>query len=286
VSRPALEVADIFRGHGAAWRRANAGHVSLDQLKVMSAIESCRTAALGGHVARCEKCSHMHIAYNSCRNRHCPKCQGAAAKEWLAEREAELLPVPYYHLVFTLPAAIADIAYQNKAVIYGILFKAAAETLITIAADPKHLGARIGLTAVLHTWGSALTHHPHVHIIVPGGGISLDGKLRDPSRVTVEDVCWFIDNPGIFVWEEVGRIVGFSAADPRDGSIFALFMDEAYEGRGIARALFERACSVLTDAGCPRMWLTTWPGTRAEQFYRKAGWHVTGVEDGNLVFEK
>jgi Putative transposase/Transposase zinc-binding domain len=176
VARPRLEVADIFRGHGPAWRRANAGHVSLDQLKVMSAIESCRTAALGGHVARCEKCSHTHIAYNSCRNRHCPKCQGAAAKEWLAAREAELLPVPYYHVVFTLPAPIADIAYQNKAVIYGILFKAAAETLVTIAADPKHLGARIGITAVLHTWGSALTHHPHLHMIVPGGGFSLDGK--------------------------------------------------------------------------------------------------------------
>ena len=176
MSRPALEVADIFRGHGPAWRKANAGHVSLGQLKVMSAIESCRTAALGGHVARCEKCAHTQIAYNSCRNRHCPKCQGAAAKEWLAEREAELLPVPYYHVVFTLPAAIADIAYQNKAVIYDLLFKASAETLITIAADPKHLGARIGVLSVLHTWGSALTHHPHVHMIVPGGGISLDGS--------------------------------------------------------------------------------------------------------------
>ncbi len=176
MPRPALEVADIFRGHGAAWRKANAGHVSLDQLKVMSAIESCRTAALGGHVARCEKCSHTLIAYNSCRNRHCPKCQGAAAKEWLAEREAELLPVPYYHVVFTLPAAIADIAYQNKAAIYDLLFKASAETLVTIAADPKHLGARVGVLSVLHTWGSALTHHPHVHMIVPGGGISLDGK--------------------------------------------------------------------------------------------------------------
>jgi hypothetical protein len=171
-----LEVADIFRGRGPAWRKANAGHVSLGQLKVMSAIENCRTATLGGHVARCEKCSHIHIAYNSCRNRHCPKCQGAAAKQWLAEREAELLPVPYYHVVFTLPAQISDIAYQNKAAIYDILFKAAAETLITIAADPKHLGARIGLTAVLHTWGSALTHHPHVHMIVPGGGISPNGQ--------------------------------------------------------------------------------------------------------------
>ena len=142
----------------------------------MSAIESCRTAALGGHVARCEDCAHIDIAYNSCRNRHCPKCQGAAAKQWLAEREADLLPVPYYHMVFTLPAPVADIAYQNKAVIYDILFKASAETLTTIAADPKHLGARIGITAVLHTWGSALTHHPHVHMIVPGGGIALDGK--------------------------------------------------------------------------------------------------------------
>ena len=175
MGRPRLEVADIFRRHGAAWRRANAGHVSLGQLQVMSAIESCRTAALGGHVTRCEDCGHTRIAYNSCRNRHCPKCQGAAARDWLAEREADLLPVPYFHVVFTLPAAIADIAYQNKAVIYDPLFKASSETLLTIAADPKHLGARIGVTAVLHTWGSAMTHHPHVHMIVPGGGISVDG---------------------------------------------------------------------------------------------------------------
>ena len=176
MGRSVLEVADIFRDHGPAWRKANAGHVSLEQLKVMSAIESCRTAALGGHVARCEDCAHEVIAYNSCRNRHCPKCQGAAAKRWLAEREAELLPVPYYHVVFTLPAAIGDIAYQNKAVVYDLLFKASAETVIAIAADPKHLGARIGVTSVLHTWGSALTHHPHVHMIVPGGGVSLDGQ--------------------------------------------------------------------------------------------------------------
>ena len=177
MPRPALEVADIFRDHGAAWRSANAGHVSLDQLKVMSAIERCRTAALGGHVERSENanCGYTQIAYNSCRNRHCPKCQGAAAREWLAEREAELLPVPYFHVVFSLPAKIADIAYQNKAAIYDILFKASAETMITIAADPKHLGARIGVLSVLHTWGSALNHHPHVHMIVPGGGISLDG---------------------------------------------------------------------------------------------------------------
>jgi hypothetical protein len=176
VSRPPLEVADIFRDFGAAWRRANAGHVSLGQMKVMSAIERCRTVALGGHVARCEECSHIQIAYNSCRNRHCPKCQGAAAKEWLAEREAELLPVPYYHVVFTLPGQIADIAYHNKAVIYDSLFRASAETTVTIAADPKRLGARIGITSVLHTWGSAMTHHPHIHMIVPGGGLSDDGS--------------------------------------------------------------------------------------------------------------
>ena len=142
--------------------------MSLGQLKVMSAIENCRTAALGGHVARCEDCAHEVIAYNSCRNRHCPRCQGAAARAWLAEREAELLPVPYYHLVFTLPAAIADIAYHNKATVYDLLFKASSETLITTAADPKHLGARVGVISVLHTWGSALTHHPHVHMIAPG----------------------------------------------------------------------------------------------------------------------
>jgi hypothetical protein len=178
VARPALEVADIFRDFGPAWRQTNAGHVSLGQLKVMSAIERCRTAALGGHVARCENenCGYTRIAYNSCRNRHCPKCQAAAAKQWLAERQAELLPVPYFHVVFTLPTAIADLAYQNKAVIYDLLFKASSETVLAIAADPKHLGARIGITAVLHTWGSTMMHHPHVHMIVPGGGISLDGS--------------------------------------------------------------------------------------------------------------
>jgi hypothetical protein len=175
VSRPSLEVADIFHRHGAAWRTAHAGHLSLGQMKVMSAIESCRTAALGGHVEACEDCGHSRIAYNSCRNRHCPKCQGAAAREWLAARQADLLPVGYFHVVFTLPAEIADIAWHNKAVIYDLLFRAASETLLTIAADPRHLGARIGITAVLHSWGSAMTHHPHVHMIVPGGGISLDG---------------------------------------------------------------------------------------------------------------
>jgi hypothetical protein len=184
MMRPVLEVADIFRDYGAAWRRTNAGHVSLGQLKVMSAIERCRTAALGGHVARCENgaCGHTVIAFNSCRDRHCPKCQGGAARKWLAEREAELLEVGYFHLVFTLPAAIANIAWQNKTVVYNILFKAAAETTLTIAADSKHLGARIGITAVLHTWGSAMTHHPHIHMIVPGGGLSADGSKWISSR--------------------------------------------------------------------------------------------------------
>jgi hypothetical protein len=172
---PSLEVADIFRGHGVAWRAANAGHISLTQLKVMSAIERCRTAALGGHVARCEDCTHEHIAYNSCRNRHCPKCQSGAAKAWLAAREAELLPVRYFHLVFTLPKQITDIAYQNKREVYNLLMRASADTVIKIACDPKHLGARAGMTSVLHTWGSAMTHHPHVHMIVPGGGLSADG---------------------------------------------------------------------------------------------------------------
>jgi Putative transposase/Transposase zinc-binding domain len=183
VSRPALEVADIFRDHGPAWRKANAGHVSLDQLKVMSAIERCRTAELGGHVLRCDDCAHTVIAYNSCRNRHCPKCQGAAAKRWLADREEELLPVGYFHLVFTLPGPIADIAYTNKAVVYDLLFKAASEAVLTIAADPKHLGAHVGVIAVLHTWGSAMTHHPHVHMIAPGGGISLDRTRWQSCRL-------------------------------------------------------------------------------------------------------
>jgi hypothetical protein len=176
VPRPSLEIADIFRDHGAAWRSANAGHVSLDQMKVMRAIERCRTAALGGHVARCEDCAHEHIAYNSCRNRHCPKCQAGAARAWLAAREAELLPVGYFHVVFTVPAPVADIAYQNKRVVYDLLMRASAETTLTIAADPRHLGARIGITSVQHTWGSAMTHHPHVHMIVPGGGLSSDGE--------------------------------------------------------------------------------------------------------------
>ena len=172
----ALEVADIFRTHGPTWRQAQRSHLSLGQLKVMTAIEQCRSAALGGHVLRCQDCQRLQIAYNSCRNRHCPKCQATAAQRWLDARQADLLPVDYFHVVFTLPAPISEIAYTNKAVIYGLLFEVAAQTLRTIAADPRHLGAQIGATLVLHTWGSALTHHPHVHGIVPGGGLSLDGQ--------------------------------------------------------------------------------------------------------------
>ena len=183
----ALEVADILRAHGSAWRLAQRTRLSLGQLKVMSAIEQCRTAALGGHVLRCEGCGHDQTAYNSCRNRHCPKCQASAARRWLEARQADLLPVDYYHVVFTLPAPISDIAYYNKAVIYGLLFEIAAEVLGTIAADPRHLGAQVGVTLVLHTWGSALTHHPHVHGIVPGGGLSPDGQR------------WVACKPGFFL---------------------------------------------------------------------------------------
>jgi len=172
--RPALEVADIFRAHGPLYRQAR--QLSLGQLKVMSAIEQCRTAALGGHALHCSACGHDELSYNSCRNRHCPKCQAAAARRWLEARQAELLPVEYYHVVFTLPEEAARIAYCNKALVYRLLFEVAAETLCTIAADPRHLGAQIGATLVLHTWGSALTHHPHVHGIVPGGGLSKDGE--------------------------------------------------------------------------------------------------------------
>ena len=187
MTRPVLEIADIFRAHGLAWRDSHAGHLSLGQLKVMLAIEHCRSNALGGHVLHCPSCEHSQIAYNSCRNRHCPKCQASAAKRWLEARQTQLLPVDYYHLVFTLPAAISELAYYNKSVMYGILLKAAAQTLLTIAADPKHLGARIGVTFVLHTWGSAMTHHPHVHGIVPGGGISIDGER------------WVACKPGFFL---------------------------------------------------------------------------------------
>ena len=187
MPRPRLEIADIFRSHGPAWRRANAGHVSLSQLKAMSAIEVCRTEALGGHVAGCAECGHHHISYNSCKNRHCPKCQGPAARDWMEARAEDLLPVEYFHVVFTLPAEIAQIAFWNKKAVYGLLFKASAQTVMTIAADPKRMGARVGMTSVLHTWGSALTHHPHIHMIVPGGGLSPDGAK------------WVACKPGFFL---------------------------------------------------------------------------------------
>ncbi len=187
MPKPRLEIADIFRTYGPAWRRANRGHVDLSQLKVMSSIEACRTEALGGHVAACTKCSHQHIAYNSCKNRHCPKCQGPAARDWMTARAEDLLPVEYFHLVFTLPAEVAQIAYWNKRAVYGLLFKASAETVATIAADSKRLGAKVGMTSVLHTWGSALTHHPHIHMIVPGGGLSKDGNR------------WISCKPGFFL---------------------------------------------------------------------------------------
>ena len=184
---PLLELADIFPAHGPAWRQANAGHVSLTQLKMMSAIEACRTEAVGGHVAGCTKCGHHHVADNSCKNRHCPKCQGPAARDWMAARAGDLLPVEYFHVVCALPAEIAQVAFWNKKAVYDLPFRASSQTVMTSAADPKRLGAKVGLTAVLHTRGSALTHHPHIHMIVPGGGLSPDG-----SR-------WIACRPGFFL---------------------------------------------------------------------------------------
>jgi hypothetical protein len=216
-----LEVADVFRAAGPAYRAARAGHLSLHQRKVMAAIETCRTAALGGHVEACDGCGHTRIAYNSCRDRHCPKCQGAAARTWLAAREADLLPVGYFHVVFTLPAEVAQIAFQNKAAVYDLLFRAASEAMLTIAADPKHLGARIGLTAVLHTWGSALTHHPHVHMIVPGGGLSRDGTrwiaarpgFLLPVRVLAK-LFRRLFLAGLTVLHAAGRLAAFGSLAP------------------------------------------------------------------------
>jgi hypothetical protein len=170
-----LEVADVFRRHGEAYRRAHDGHMGRVERRVMSAVELCRTSQLGGHVEACDDCGLVRCAYNSCRNRHCPKCQGQARADWLEARQADLLPAPYFHVVFTVPAQVAEIAFQNKAAVYAILFRAAAETLRRIAADPKHLGVEVGFIAVLHTWGQNLHHHPHVHCVVPGGGPSPDG---------------------------------------------------------------------------------------------------------------
>ncbi len=250
MTRPALEVADIFRDHGPAWRSANAGHISLDQLKVMSAIERCRSAALGGHVARCENgaCGHAVISFNSCRNRHCPKCQGSAAREWLAAREADLLPIGYFHVVYTLPSQLRDIAWQNKRVVYDLLMKAAAETMLTIAADPKRLGAKIGITAVLHTWGSALTHHPHVHMIVPGGGLSEAREEEGDSPTGKQESSrWIAAKPRFLARVEVlsrlfrGKMLAMLADAHADGKL-AFFNTHA----GLADAkTFKRFLSTL-----------------------------------------
>ena len=193
-------MADIFRRHGEAYRNANAGHLSHSQLRVMGAIEACRTAVLGGHVERCQDCAHTRNAYNSCRNRHCPKCLGSAARDWLSARQADLLDVEYFHVVFTLPAPVAAIAYHNKAVVYAMLFEAAQQTLKTIAADSKHLGAAIGAIMVLHTWGQALTHHPHIHCIVPGGGLA-PARGEEGARPTgkQESQRWIACRPGFFL---------------------------------------------------------------------------------------
>ncbi|QCP49651.1 IS91 family transposase [Trinickia violacea] len=187
MMRAALELADVLRRHGPTYREVHADSLSREQRRVMSAIEQCRTAALGGHVEQCDTCGHQRIAYNSCGNRHCPKCQSLARAQWLEDRQADLLPVPYFHVVFTIPEQIASIAFQNKRVVYDILFQATAETLHTIAADPRHLGATIGFIAILHTWGQNLVHHPHLHCVVPGGGLAADG-----SR-------WVACKPGFFL---------------------------------------------------------------------------------------
>jgi hypothetical protein len=244
MPQPKLEVADIFRRHGEAWRTANAAHVSLAQRRVMTAIEICRTAALGGHVERCEDCAHLRIAYNSCRNRHCNKCQWSAAQEWLEARKAELLPVPYFHVVFTLPAKIRGIAYQNNAKVYGLLFKAAADTLTIIAADPKHLGAAIGLTAVLHTWGQRLDYHPHVHCIVPGGGIAPNGerwvRCRPKFLLSVKVLSRLFRRlflEGLEALHAAGELQFFTDLDPlRDPRSFRAYLAPLHEGKWVVYA--------------------------------------------------
>ncbi len=187
MARPKLEVADVIRRHGDAYRRDHHGSMTSAQSRVLHAIEVCRSAALGGHVEQCDSCQHQRIAYNSCRNRHCPKCQSLACAVWLEQRQAELLECEYFHVVFTLPEAIATIAFQNRALLYNMLFTTAAQTLRTIGADPKHLGAEIGFLAVLHTWGQTLMNHPHLHCVVPGGGLSPDGQR------------WVACRPGFFL---------------------------------------------------------------------------------------
>ena len=224
--RPAgLELAEIFRQVGPDYRRDHAGALSRAQLRAMSAIARCRTAALGGHVEQCDACGHQRIAYNSCRDRHCPKCQSLTRAQWLEDRRAELLPVEYFHVVFTVPQQIEAIAFQNKALLYGMLFKAAAQTLQAIAADPKHLGAQIGFIAVLHTWGQNLLHHPHLHCVVPGGGISPDGKR------------WIACRPGFFLPVRV-----LSRLFRR---LFLGLLRQAFEGKALK---FFNAMAPLQDA--------------------------------------
>lgn len=252
MPRPGLEAADIFRARGAACRHDHAGHLSLPQLKVMSAIESCRTAALGGHVAACTKCTHQHVAYNSCRNRHCPHCQRACARDWMQARLEGLLPVEYFHAVFTLPARIADIAYQNKAAAYGLLVKVSSQTLLTIAAGPKHPGVKTGMTSVLQTWGSAMTHHPHVHVFVPGGRLPPDGTR------------WSACRPGGFPAGE-GPVEAVSALGPRRA-------DQAAQSR---RAQALRRSGGMSTPGylrCPsRAAAQNQPGRLCQTALRRAG---------------
>jgi hypothetical protein len=235
-----LEVADVFRRHGPRWRAEQAGHLDRMQRRVMGAIEACRTAALGGHVRRCADCGHTEIAYNSCRNRHCPKCQGQARAAWVAARCAELLPAPYFHVVFTVPAPVGAIAFQNKAAVYAILFRAATETLRVIAADPRHLGAEIGGVAVLHSWGQAMQHHPHVHCIVPGGGLS-----QNRAR-------WIACPPGFFLSVKVlGRLFR------------RLFLERLAQAYATGRLHFFGELASLAEAGafaahCARLRQIDW----------------------------
>ena len=229
-----LQVADVFRRHGDAYRLAHVGQISRVEKKIMGAIVACRTPALGGHVDACDDCGVVRVAYNSCRNRHCPKCQGAARAQWLVDRQAELLPVPYFHVVFTMPAPIATIAFQNNARVYAILFSAAAEAMTTLAANPRRLGAQIGFLAVLHTWGQTLTHHPHVHCVVPGGGLSPDGTR------------WIAGRPDFFL-----------AVKPLARLFRRLFLERLQKAFDLGALNFFGEIASLADTACWQALLTT-----------------------------